>query len=84
MVRPLSVVFLEFFGIPCSWNDVFVEVFEVVGSRFGLHPDSVRSLLVGGEFPFFRIFLVASEDEIANLEFSVYHLFVVSDDNLLF
>ena len=49
-VRPLSVVFFEFFGIPCSWNDAFVEIFESICPRSGLHSDSVGSLPIGSEF----------------------------------
>ena len=82
-VRPLSVVFSEFFGIPCSWNDAFAEIFEFVSSCPGLHPDSLGSLPIGGEFSLFRILLVTPEDEVANFEFSFHHFFAVTNSYFL-
>ena len=83
-VRSLSVVFFEFFGIPCSWNDAFVEIFESVCSRSGLHPDSIGSLPIGSEFSRFRILLVTLEDKVANFKFSFYHFLVVTSGYFLF
>ncbi len=60
-----------------------MEVFKAVRSHSGLHPDSVGSLPVGGEFPFFGVLLVAPEDEIVNLKFSLYHSLAMSSNNLL-
>jgi len=61
-----------------------VEILESVCSRSSFHPDSVGSLPIGGEFPFFRILLVSPEDEVADFEFSFYHFLVMTSDYFLF
>jgi hypothetical protein len=47
-----------------------MEVFESVSSRPGFHSDLVGPVPVGGEFPFFSVLLISSENEIAHFEFS--------------
>ena len=55
-----------------------MEVFEFVHSCPGVHPDYVGSLPVGGEFSFYKVFLVPSEDEVANFEFSIYNFLAMT------
>ena len=55
-----------------------MEIFESISPCSSFHPDSVGSLPVGCEFPFFRVFLVLPEDEVAYFEFPPYDLFVVA------
>jgi len=81
---PSSVIPFEFFGIPSPWNCAFIEVFESVGSCPGFHSNFVGSLLLGGEFSLFRVFLIPSEDEVANFEFSFYDFFAVASGYFLF
>jgi len=47
-----------------------MEIFESICSHSDLHPDSVGSLPIGGDFSLFRILLVTPEDEVANYKFS--------------
>ena len=61
-----------------------MEIFESVSPCTGFHSDSVGSLPVGCEFPFFRVLLVSLEDEITYFEFSPYNLFAVASGNFLF
>ena len=55
-----------------------METFESVSPCSGFHPDSVGSLRVGCEFPFFRVLLVSPEDEVAYFEFPPYDVFAVA------
>ena len=45
-----------------------MEVFESVRSRPGFHPDSVGSLLVGGEFSLFKVSLVLYSNDRVDLK----------------
>jgi len=80
----LSVILFEFLGIPSSWDDAFVEIFKSVCSHPSFHPDSVGSLPIGGEFSLFKVFLVPSEDEVANFEFSLYNFLAMTSGYFLF
>ena len=61
-----------------------MEIFESASPCTGFQSDSVGSLLVDCEFPFFRVLLVSPEDEITYFEFSPYDLFAVASDYFLF
>ena len=61
-----------------------MEVLEFVHSRPGFYPDSVGFLPVGSEFSLFRVFLVPSEDEVADFEFSFYNFLAMTNDYFLF
>lgn len=79
-----SVVPLELLDVPCSRYWSLCEIFKVIGFCPCLETDAISSFLVGYKLNFFGVLLVLSEDNVAHLKFTFYHLFVVVIGYLLF